>query len=501
MTHAVALQHDGKTLRGAVVESRPGGYVLAERFEIAGAQAKQLGEELARRVPAVRKAKGSRAGCKLVALAAVDKLRVRPLTLPAAPESELPDLVAMQMQRELSGEADTAVVDFAPLQGAADMPWRVIAVACPQAEIGFWEDLAEAAGASLEGLVVRGLAAASLVGRLAQGEQPTPRLIAAGAGEELDMVVLQGASASPWVLRSGRLVSDDPAGVINTLRRTAVAAQAEVGASIAAVVHAGLPAGVQRDELEKLAPSTHDALAGGALDGLVSGMGSDASDLAQCGAALDALGGARPSIDLAHPKKTLEQQGSSRSRWLLAAAAAVVLLAVGWTAYIRLATLDAEIAQTNSDIADARAAIEDFDPYRRQAEEIERWLTTDVTWLDELELLSRRLRPEPLDAEDYPVESDVRVTRLLATVASGERAPGGAIDLHAAIRSASTAELESRLRDGAHQVEPVSMQENTGGGAYGYTYQVVVRVPSEADRIDTLEPTSSQDAADEEAPE
>jgi hypothetical protein len=220
----------------------------------------------------------------------------------------------------------------------------------------------------------------------------------------------------------------------------------------------------------------------GALDGVdLSGLGD--TDVVRVERTPDALEsmiarGLRPAIDLAWPRRAKAPAKDWRLRGLLAGAAASGLMAGAWVAYTKVAALDARIASAESRRTSAQQGIDEFAPYRQQVEEIDRWLSTDVSWLDEIDRLVTRLRPVGVNEKDFPRETDAKLVQIVATARVEGDQPGGVLSLQAAAATPTMAALEGRLRDDEHPVEPLSTAESNAPDAYRYLYRAAVRVPA-----------------------
>src|SRR5262249_22654600 len=84
------------------------------------------------------------------------------ITLPTIDDSELPDMTRLAMQRELPFDAQSAVIDFVPVdRGQAST--AVLAVAVPQPVIDFATAMAKAAGLGIERISLRTMGAAALL--------------------------------------------------------------------------------------------------------------------------------------------------------------------------------------------------------------------------------------------------------------------------------------------------------------------------------------------------
>ncbi|MGQ0445168.1 MAG: hypothetical protein ACT4O2_08615, partial [Beijerinckiaceae bacterium] len=128
--------------------------------------------------------------------------------------------------------------------------------------------------------------------------------------------------------------------------------------------------------------------------------------------------------------------------------------------------------------------IDDRTPMVAQAEKVtaeatsvERWLATDVTWLDGLETLSRRLRPEPQSSKGFSASTDIVATQLTMYRPPANDPVAGRIDLKAVAKNeAAFAALEHRLRDERHQVAPGNLKQDSSLPGYGTSFDLNVGV-------------------------
>ena len=445
-----AKADSGRFLGSAVVEQPGEAAVLAERLKQAFPQLRGARPEIA------------------VALGA-DDVRVRRLPIPPAPPEELPAIVALQAAREANTEAEELVVDFLPPGDGASDPVEAFVAWADRTTVGWWEEVAAKLGGKLVVVTSRPLATLSL----AQPSEGKTLVVVSRAGGSIDYAAQSGGT--PTLLRSAAVRQDDPGGERRELSRTLLSltdAEPQVFVS---------------------EPGEGESIDWGAV---VSDTGGDVQTLQslQAGAAVGLLRSRccalTPSLNLADPRRPPPVESGKRRQVLLAATAATVLLAGGWMAYERLADIDRQIEVKRAEIAEAEQALEAFEPYRERVASIDAWRATDVTWLDEIERLGRKLRPLKLDSKDFPVESDVRVSRLHATIVAGRGESGGKIELTATARSSSTRELEARLRDATHPVEPISIAENPSGDEYRFDYTALLRSPAATEQDGSDEPTA-----------
>lgn len=412
----------------------------------------RLAEALRAALPGLRSGK-----LQLAVAAPPAEARLRRIAVPPAPPEELPPLVRLQAAREAAADADDLVVDYLPPSADESGPLELLTAWTRADRITYWRQVAARLGGKLSVVTPRALAASPLVGAAVRS---ATTILATSAGDEVDIVAL--AAGAPIAARSAKLSGPGGAAAQREVRRTLLSLPAEAGAEPVVLSEwdsdqAAFGPRYPSDGVDaQLAASVRTAAAAW---GLVVGSSDDA-----------------PAINLADPRRPPEKEDTRRRTGLLVAAAAVVLLAGAWMAYDRLASLDREITRLQADLRDAEQYAETFQPQRERVEAVDRWLESDVTWLDEIERLSVKLRPEPLDSKEFAADDDVRLTQLIAT-ASADGAPGGRMQLRALARTASTRGLESRLRDDLRPVEPISTSEAEAEDAYRYEYSAVVRTP------------------------
>jgi hypothetical protein len=142
-----------------------------------------------------------------------------------------------------------------------------------------------------------------------------------------------------------------------------------------------------------------------------------------------------------------------------------------------------ELADIEAQIAAMQQQVEPYEEITARAAAIESWLATDVNWLDEIEQLGQRVRPEPLTSKEFPVNDDVVVTQLIVSRAGGTDAVGGHADLQVKAKSdAAVRDLEQRLRATGHRVIPGGVQQDTTVPGYPRSTNLQLQVvPSEDD--------------------
>ena len=156
-----------------------------------------------------------------------------------------------------------------------------------------------------------------------------------------------------------------------------------------------------------------------------------------------------PIVDFANVRRHVEARRFTRQHALAAIAAGLLAVCAGGL-FVPPATAPArELAELQNRIREVQSQADTFKNVTAQAAAIDRWLATDVNWLDELNQFARRVRPQPLAAKDFPVANDAVITQLTLQRPPGNNATGGKMDVQAVGKSpAAVAALEERLRDG-----------------------------------------------------
>ena len=148
-----------------------------------------------------------RVGAQIETLAVVGRpsIELKELSLPPAPDDELPDLVRFQALRDFTHLADDTPLDYLPLPVEGDEHRNVLAAAISVDLLKEIRATCSQAGLELNHLVLRPCAAASLLCR----HRPAPRQIRMFVdllGDEVDLTVLD--RDSPILMRTTRLPGD-----------------------------------------------------------------------------------------------------------------------------------------------------------------------------------------------------------------------------------------------------------------------------------------------------
>lgn len=420
-------------------------------------------------------------------LAAVGRanIELKQLSLPPAPDDELPDLVRFQALRDFHTLDENWPLDFIPLTGDPAQPRRVLAAAISPDLVEQIRETARKAGLEAERLVLRPCAAASLLRRAEIRDPEHVRLLVDLLAGEADLTVL--VDGQVVFLRTARLPYDPLAAagrapLVSEIRRTIAAARHQLGGRQVESLHlcgsgddhAALAGEIER-EIE-LPCRLFDPFAGLNLSGeLALSPPDNAGRFAPLvGMLFDEARHAAPAIDFLNPRRRPPPPNQRRKLALAGAvAAAVALIAGGWL-WSELNVRDEEIARLAQQSKAADKLVARYKEYELAAKEIDAWRAGDIDWLDELRELS----------VDFPRARDVLLTQLrMGPRSASAQNAGGEIAFEGYLRVAANAdEFEASLRDESHRVEGRGLQQDTSKPGYGWRFTMALVVtPQDAE--------------------
>lgn len=408
MSQLLAIEWDAGQARLAVASLR-GNRVLIEHafavpLRVAGPDGQLTEVDPGQQIAA---ALASRGVGKIDTLVAVGRssIELRHLTLPPVPDDELPGAVRFEAMREFNELDDDWSLDFIPIGEPGQSQRSVLAAAISPELIEQIRATCQAAGLRPKSLVLRPCAVASLYNRAQLAAPEGMCLLVDLLGDEADLTVVFGRQVV--FLRTARLSGDPLEGpehaqsLIAELRRTIAAAQNQLaGQRVESIVllgegpgHNALAEALQ-GALDR--PTTlFDPLAGLELSAALRQalptrpeqfaplLGMLVAELEQTGQAIDFLHPRRPPVP---PDR--------RKPWIIAAAAVALLVLVflGWQR-LQVYWLTAEIQELDSQLQRLNAEVAEAEQREAKVAEIEKWMATDVAWLEELAYLSRKMPP------------------------------------------------------------------------------------------------------------
>lgn len=451
MSRLVAIEWDAQEVRALVGRKRGAG-VAIERALSAALPAREEGSTAEPEVGKVlAKTLADLGVSKSEVLVAVGRanIELRFLSTPPVPQEELPDIVRFQAVRQFTTLGEDWPLDYVPLAPNADGGMNVLAAAIAPDLLAQIRKDCQAAGVTVRRLVLRPFAAASLLRE--QLADDKCRMIVDLLKDEADLTVLIGSQVI--FPRTVRLPTTTEAEVLGRTmiaegRRTMIAAQNQLGGRrVEEIVifgdgthHAALKQLLEKelqlsvrliDPFEKVEWSD-TRLARPEYPGTFAPL---------VGMLLDEAAEQSPVVDFLHPRKRPPPPNQRRKFAIAGAAiAAVLLLGLGIMQW-RLWSLDSEVNQLRIQRFKSEKLAKDSAKPLKDAETLDAFAAGDITWLDEISLLSSKL-PPPEATE---------IVELTAQVAP--KAGGGSIKFAGyADTSKRVAELEDGLRDTRHVV-------------------------------------------------
>jgi len=440
------------------------------------AQGGQIRAEVAESLRAVLDQAGAGRGAVLVG---VDRSSVEliHLTLPPAKPNELAELVAMQVVAQAQTAEEDAIVDFVPLgpitktaDGDPTEPIPVMAAVLPKAQVEAVQAICAAAGLKPNRVLLRPLAAASLLARRLSPHEGACFLVCPLGGEADLAILLEGRVIFQRTVLLPEDVGEETIAqrLAAEIHRTLVVAQQGLlnGNTVDHVFVFGgaeehsLLVETIRGELN-VAASVIDPfeIADGPDDGSPERPSRFAGLL---GMVLDEADKAH-AVDFLNPRRPPARADRRRVAAALVAAALLVVAGVGYHAWSDVAAADEEIERLAAELKQRDKLLESTADARAVVQAVRAWETGAVVWLDELRDLCLRL----------PSGRDLIVQRMTMAL---DRAGGGAIELTGTARDPQVVvRMEQSLRDEYHEVRGKRVQEREGKG-YAWTFESSITV-------------------------
>jgi Tfp pilus assembly PilM family ATPase len=447
MSKYLALEWDEHEIRLAIASGR-GSTAVLERAFAAPLPAVAEGQPHSAETVAgvLREALAGESLRRLETLAVVGRpsIELKELSLPPAPDEDMPDMVRFQALRDFTQLSEDTPLDFIPLPGEDQEHRSVLAAAISQELLGEIRSTCDQAGLELKHLVLRPCAAAALLKR----HQPAAgqvRMFVDLLGDEVDLTVLD--QDTPLLMRTTRLPGDASQPeycrpVFLEIRRTIAAVQNKLhGRRVEKIWLCG--DGPSQQTLAEMAKSELDLptelfdpfTAFEQSAGMRQRLPDHHSRFAPLlGMLADAVAGERHAIDFLQPRRRPAPKTRQRELAIGIACAAVLLLGfIGWT-WWRMESLDSDIALLQKQSAKLDKEIKKNTKVQKEAEALNKWLAGDIPWLDEIYKLATR----------GPKAEDAMLTAIKAEVDTKGGASRGKLTLDMLAKNASAVEKQLR---------------------------------------------------------
>ncbi len=487
----LALEWDGNEARVALARSRGKEAVIEDAFAI-DLEPRDAGQtfvapNVGARVAAALTARNVGRVETLVAVGRKD-IELRLLNVPPAPPEELADVVRFQALRQFTALGEDWPLDYIPLASDEPSPTSVLAATLSPEHVKQIRGTCEVGNLTPRRMVLRPMAAASLLSRQLPDTAGRCRLMIDLLSDEADLTVLVGEQVV--FLRTVRLPAHDKvdaqnAALVGELKRTMVAAQNQLGGRrVEYVVVCGNPQdhGLLLEKLARelsLRVECFDPFAAIVLtDDLRHKLPDHHGRFAPLlGMLLDEAAGTRHAIDFLNPRKRPAPPDRSRQKILMATAASVLALGMGGYVWNQYSSLNADISAARTELKRIEKSVTASQKKIKEAEELEKFEQGDITWLDEFYRMA--------DPKVFPTGDDAILTTMYGTTRDARKGdlPGGKLQIDGVARtSAAITQIERNVTDSRHTVTGRGGEEDSSGGDYRWKFkeEIVVIHPTAA---------------------
>jgi Tfp pilus assembly PilM family ATPase len=465
MPQLLALEWNGSEARLVLASGRGDQVVIEQAFAVemrSRIEGDKSEVDIGSRLVAALGARGIGRVETLVAIGRTN-IELRQLSLPPAPDEELPDLVRFQAMREFNELADDWLLDYVPLTDSPNEPRNVLAAAVGPDLVAQIQQTCEKAGLKPKRLVLRACAAASLLSHTQAARQNELRLLVDLLSDEADLTVINDGRVI--FMRTTRLSADgsQTQALFGEIRRTMAAVQNQLaGRKVESVVLCG--GGIEQSELAARIQAELDVTTElfDPFGGLQLGRELQDSLPDHPGRFTPLLGllvtefSRHPhAVDFLHPRKRPTPPNKWRKFVLPAVAAVVVLFGYVLLRQWDYNDLHDKVEALNRDSTALDKQLEQAEKRRQLTQNIEKWAIGDVNWLDRFYELNEKLPPA----------SDVMLSHL--TLRS--TATGGEADVTGYVKSV----------DVLKNLESKSSSQDTSHPPYSWSFSGTKKIPSD----------------------
>lgn len=483
MSRLLALEWDAREARVVVARRRGKTAVIEQAFaepwrkDASSSEGESTGSNEARLGARLGEMLAEHGVRRIDTLVAVGRsnIELRLLTLPPAPPEELPDLVRFQALKQFASVGETWPIDFVPVESQPQGSINVLAAAISPELVDQIRKTCAGAEVDPKRLVLRPYAAAALWQH--HGGGPGCLLMIDLLAEEVDLTMLVDGHVG--FIRTVKLPHGDDAEeqarwLSSEAKRTIAAAANQLGGRRAERVvlcgDADDYAAVRKafEPLINLPLELFDPFDGLTLDKAVAERrpahrGRYAPLL---GMVVEEAAGLQSGVDFLNPRRAPAPPNRRRLFGAAGAVAAVVAATVTYFVWSEVSDYDRQLTALRAEAATIDAEIKRLDKSVREAQSIDEFVAGDVTWLDELYVVSERF---------LPPEQAIASQLSCLTQQGG----GGQLILEGHVKQSNEIDdLESRLRDALHRVSGSGGQFDPRQSQYPWQFKATIAVPS-----------------------
>ena len=332
-------------------------------------------------------------------------IELRLLTVPPAPEEELPSLVRFQASHELPNFDASTLLDYLPLEENSEQPRRVLAAVLKRGVKERLEKICRNAKLTLTHIVLRSAASASLMLRQKPELRSTCCLLVEILGRQVELTAVNGGRV---VFLRHMLLSADPTdspeaadNLTSEIRRTRVVVANQEKVDVVApllLIGQGEARCLLADRL-RTTVDTEVSLVDPLPESIVAEPATSISpqDRDYCaalvGAVADEAAGRPHALDFLNPRQP--PKTPSRRNTYVVTGLAVVALVFALVVFreIQSANLKKEVIRLQNIRAEQKPKIEEGEKIIEASEQVETWVRGEVAWLEELRWLSEQFPP------------------------------------------------------------------------------------------------------------
>ena len=415
---------------------------------------------------------------RLVVLLSRPELDLPTLNLPPAEESELPALIASEVEQQLGETDESPIVDFhvvANPKADKTVGSQVLVFALPAKELSSLQKQVTVAGFKLAAICSRHLAPLGILRRQNIPNNTLAVSIHLYAGE-VELAVCRGSE--PILLRTIRLSTEEPSRVAEQIwmemqRCLTLLPQETAEMQLGwFVFETGDAARLVAQSLKERGESSITTIAP-LVDWAFSGSAS-AATAANAGAAWDFVHNTLP-VNLLAPKQAPKPK-NPLVRWsaIGACAASVLCIAI----YFLLSDvwqLQHELEAIQNELDNSKKVTAKYQEKSDQVLAVQTWLSDQVDWLSELNELSSRL----------PEGQDATVRRLIASA----NVSNATIDLSVQVAEQEfISQLESRIRSAKYGATSKQISQNQNSAEYPWQFETRIAFPIEVQKVNMYGP-------------
>ncbi len=394
------------------------------------------------------------------------------LSLPPATDTELPHLVANQVQQESQVSDEDAVLDFQPVGNDPSEPRWVTAAVLLNEQLERLQATCSAAGLKPRRMLLRSYASASLFSRTTTPPEDVCLLVNL-VGDEADLTVtVRGQAVFARTVRLPGEADDEKATrrLVSEIRRTmAVSMQNRLDeGSIEGIYIFGGPEDhadlVDRIKAElSIRAMVLDPFMGVDLPkSLVPDNSGAFAPL--LGMLLDETQGGKHAIDFLHPRRRPAPRSRRRPLVIAGSLVAALVLVAGYHVLGQLSTADAKNYALQKELSDLKQLVKKAKKKEEVVRAVQGWQSNDVNWLDELRDMSLR----------FPSSRDTVVLRMTLARARGG---GGSVNFSGLVRDPLiVVRMESNVRDKYHEIRSKRVQERQQDKDYTWRFETSMTV-------------------------